>query len=407
MEKENLQKLIEVISSAIEALPNPPREPVKKEFEKIKEQIMENRPPRIMIVGRRGAGKSSLINAIFDQKVAEVGPVVSETGESKWYYFKNKKGEIHILDTRGIGDKTKPESANFEEAIEEIQFSVKQRCPDVILFLCKAKEVDSHIEEDLKNIKLIKWYINNVHKYNSPLSAVITQVDELDPIRVSEPPYKHPKKQNNIDEAVLTIQGAFKDNDLDLIKAIPVSAYAEYENGEKVYDNYWNIAVLVNFLMDILPNTAQLQLARLSSITRIQIKFARSIVGSTAIICSGIAATPIPVADIVPITAAQVGMIIGIGHVSGRDMSKESAKEFIAALGINIGAGFALREISRALAKIVFPGAGHAVSAGVAFAGTWAIGEAAIAYFIQGKSIKESKEIFNKVKEEKKERLDG
>ena len=407
MKKENFQKLIEVISSAIEALPNPPRDSIIKEFEKIKEQVMENRPPRIMIIGRRGAGKSSLINAIFDQKVAEVGPVISETGESKWHYFKNKKGEIHILDTRGIGDKTKPESANFEEAIDEIQFSVKERCPDVILFLCKAKEVDSHIEEDLKNIELIRRYIDKVHKYNCPLSAVITQVDELDPIRVSEPPYKHPNKQKNIDEAVYTIQGAFKDSGLDLIKAIPVSAYAEYENGEKVYDKYWNIDVLVNFLMEILPNTAQLQLARLSSITRIQVKFARSIVGSTAIICSGIAATPIPVADMIPITAAQVGMIIGIGHVSGRDMSKESAKEFIAALGVNIGAGFALREISRALAKIVFPGAGHAVSAGVAFAGTWAIGEAAIAYFIQGKSIKESKEIFNKVKEVKNNAHDG
>jgi len=194
---------------------------------------------------------------------------------------------------------------------------------------------------------------------------------------------------------------------LDLIKAIPVSAYDEFENGEKVYDNYWNIDVLVNFLMDILPNTAQLQLARLSSITRIKIRFARNIVGSTAIISSGIAATPIPVADIIPITAAQVGMIIGIGHVSEREMSKKSAKEFIAALGVNIGAGFALREVSRALAKIVFPGAGHAVSAGVAFAGTWAIGEAAIAFFIQGKSIKESREIFKKVNKEKKNKHDG
>ena len=51
---------------------------------------------------------------------------------------------------------------------------------------------------------------------------------------------------------------------------------------------------------------------------------------------------------------------------------------------------------ARALAKIVFPGAGLAVSGGVAFAGTWAVGEAAIAYFIQGRNIREARRVLLK-----------
>ena len=48
-------------------------------------------------------------------------------------------------------------------------------------------------------------------------------------------------------------------------------------------------------------------------------------------------------------------------------------------------------EPARAIVKFVFPGAGNLVSASVAFAGTWAVGSAAIAYFIDGVSIEEAR----------------
>ena len=109
MGHENLNEIIELLLEAIDRLPDPPRERIKKDLQKIKELIMENRPPRILILGRRGAGKSSLINAIFNDKVANVGSVLSETGKAEWHTFQNAKGSIRILDTRGIGDRTRPE----------------------------------------------------------------------------------------------------------------------------------------------------------------------------------------------------------------------------------------------------------------------------------------------------------
>jgi predicted GTPase len=384
-------------------LSNPPRDSVKREFSKIKEMILENRPPRIMVIGRRGAGKSSLINAIFQDKVAAVGSVLSETGKAAWHTFENKKGAIRILDTRGIGDRTKPESSNFEHAIDEIKHEIEKECPDAILFLCKAKEVDAHIAEDVCNVTAIRKFVQDQHNYEVSLAAVVSQIDELDPKRV-EPPYDNDQKQHNIKAAVGALTQVLEESRIELLKVIPVSTYAEYDNDKRVYDNFFNIDVLIEYLMEVLPNTAQLQMARLSAVKKVQRKFARVLVTSTATVCSGIAATPIPVADVIPITSAQIGMLIGIAYISGRELSKKSAMEFLAALGVNVGAGFAIREGARALIKFIFPGVGNAVSATIAFAGTWGIGEAAIAYFIEDATVEEAKQQFAKAKKEHDEK---
>ncbi len=272
--------------------------------------------------------------------------------------------------------------------------------------MCKAKEVDAHINNDLENVHTIKKFISVTHGYEIPVAALLTQVDELDPKRV-EPPYENSQKQENISKAVRAFQDAFIALNMDLLKIIPISAYAEYDNGNRTYDNYWNVDLVIDYLMEALPNEAQLQLARLSALKKTQRKFARVLVGSTATICAGIAVTPIPLADLIPITTAQIGMITGIAYIAGRELSKKNAAEFLAALGINVGTAFALREGARALIKFVFPGAGNVVSGGMAFAGTWGIGEAAIAYFINEASIEEAKRIFKKAKEEHDENENG
>jgi predicted GTPase len=406
MSHENMNEIVELMIKAIERLPNPPRERIKKDVLKIKEMIMDNRPPRILILGRRGAGKSSLINALFKERVARVGSVLSETGKAEWHTFENSKGSISILDTRGMGDRTKPDSANFEDAIEDIKSEIKSICPDVVLFLCKAKEVDAHITKDIDNVIKIRKFLSDIHGYEIPVAALLTQVDELDPKRI-EPPYENSQKQENIYKAVNALERAFDGSCIKLLKIIPVSAYAEYDNESRKYDNHWNIDLLIDYLMEVLPNSAQLQLARLSSLKKIQRKSARVLVRSTATVCAGIAATPIPLADVIPITTAQIGMVIGVAYIAGRELSKESAAEFLGAIGVNVGVGFALREGARALIKFVFPGAGNAISAGVAFAGTWGIGEASIAYFVEEASNEETKQKFKKAKEEHEDKENG
>jgi uncharacterized protein (DUF697 family)/GTP-binding protein EngB required for normal cell division len=390
-----LRTISNLAERAIARLPEPQGGATRNELLILKELLMDARPPKLMILGRRGAGKSSLVNAIFGERVAAVGSVLSETGRPTWYSYQGPRGEMKILDTRGLGDRTRPEAANFQDSLDEVRAVLVEEWPDAILFLCKAKDVDSHIAQDVANVEAVRAFISEKHRYEAPVVAVVTQVDELDPKRV-EPPYENEIKRRNIDTAVRTTQEALTERGIALARVIPVSTYAEYEGDRRVYDNYWNVGELVDYLVDVLPRSAQVQMARLSQLQAVQRKLARKMTTAAAAVAGGIAAAPIPIADILPLTALQVGLITGIAYLSGREMSKAAAREFLAALGVNVGAAFALREGARALAKFVFPGAGSAVSAGVAFAGTWGLGEAAIAYFIEKRPIAEARERFRR-----------
>src|SRR3954447_5804514 len=108
-EEPLLPSVSELIDRALDRVPGEHRQQVGEAVRTLKELLMESRPPMLMIVGRRGAGKSSLINAICGERVAAVGSVLSTTGQPTWYTARSPRGDLWVLDTRGLGDRTQPE----------------------------------------------------------------------------------------------------------------------------------------------------------------------------------------------------------------------------------------------------------------------------------------------------------
>jgi uncharacterized protein (DUF697 family) len=134
-------------------------------------------------------------------------------------------------------------------------------------------------------------------------------------------------------------------------------------------------------------------MARIAQDRVAQGEIAQTLVKSTTAICSAIGAQPIPLADLPILTALQLTMVAGVMYISGRERSLRAATEFVAALGVNVGAGMVLREGARALLKF-FPGWGNVVCGAVAGAGTYAIGRAATVYFLEGLSLKEARQAY-------------
>jgi uncharacterized protein (DUF697 family) len=91
------------------------------------------------------------------------------------------------------------------------------------------------------------------------------------------------------------------------------------------------------------------------------------------------AAIFIPGADLPVLTLNQIRMVLRLAAAHGEEIDGERAVEL---LGV-VGAGLGFRALARQALTVV-PGPGWAIKGGVAFAGTLALGEAAIAYFESG-----------------------
>jgi uncharacterized protein len=187
-----------------------------------------------------------------------------------------------------------------------------------------------------------------------------------------------------------------------LLCTLGISSYQSWRaDGTRRDDERWRIEDLIGKLVDELPKEARVELVRVSKIKNLQRTLAKTITSLMAGLCATVAFTPIPVADIVPITTMQVGLVASISYVAGRTVTLKSAGEFLTAVGANVGIGFAVRELARAAVKLV-PGAGDLVSSAIAYGTTMAIGKAASAYFIDDLPPADVQKVYAQTRDEEK-----
>jgi predicted GTPase len=400
-----LARAIARLEGLVDRLPVDVAKDLRTKIATLRELVLEKRPPALLLIGRRGAGKSSLLNALFGARIAAIGHVTAQTGKGRWYDYERDGGAMSILDTRGIQEGSAPaEDDDVPTAIDSIAAALREKPADVVVFVAKASEVDAAIDADLDALERVYDMLGGPHRPFPPLIAVVTHCDLLDP---KSAPLHSPaargseeieEKLNHVATAERTLAAKIHKRTRlrePHVATLGVSTYMSWRaDGSLRADERWRIDDLALVFFRHMPDSARAELARATRARSVQDELGATLTKATATVCAGIAAAPIPVADIFPLTTLQAGLVAAIAWISGRSLDAKGAAEFLTGLGANVGVAFALREAVRAIVKVVAPGGGTLVSATIAFSGTMAIGAAARAYFIAGLSLKDARRVF-------------
>lgn len=374
------------------------------------EGLKNPRPPRFVLVGRTGVGKSSLINAMSGRYLAEVSDVEIGTKEARRFTYESD-GQVYfeVIDTRGIG-----ESETFDTKAEnELAGVIREFRPDALLFLQKATE-RAHIDKDI----LVTQQLLEKTGGDLPLVAILTHIDELNPSRIKEPDRYPEDKLQLIAEKTHQLERIFSKHGLEATAILPVSSYiewnrsagdnsdGEHQNPEISFDGRKGIEELLDFLEDSLDVRAAIHLGLTVRLNRVAARIAERFIRIFSALSATVALSPIIASDIAVLLTLQSMLMMIIAYLSGRDLEFKTARDLLISLG-GIGAtGFTLRMVAQQgtkFANLVFPGAGSALSATIASGGTYAIGKAAVAYYLRGIPENKLQQVINDAQHEFRE----
>lgn len=311
----------------------------------------------IFVVGKSGVGKSTLINAVFGEKLAKTGSGSPKTQNIKEY----KSKDFSIFDTKGLEledyDSTKAQIAEFL-AQKQIGNEDEQIH---IAWLCIAESGRRIERADIELWELLQ-------KNHIPSILVITKAEQ--------------DKDENGELFSQLVKKEFKTEEVQRVRALQI------EDDEGNLKKVKGIDMLVSKTYFLAPQ------AKRNAFGRKQIydkamqrqerkKRADSIINRYTAAASTVAASPIPFSDIAILLPTQAAMIVHISSIYDLGLSLESAKKLSLAFGAVVGVGFAARAVAANLVKfipVVGSVAGGVINAGVAGTITKLMGEAYIAY---------------------------
>lgn len=422
-------KVGDLLDNLPDAIPEKARQKIRdtilgdEELKNLMDGVDSHRPPRIFLIGRTGVGKSSLINALCGAYVAPVSDTRSCTETAQTYQCKDgERTLMEILDTRGIAES---DNLNAEISAEDMLINqVKEFSPDVAIFMLNCTHRDD-VDSDVNFLKKLSESYAQAYNMRLPIVAVVNKCDEMAPSRLKNPNEYTESKTKKIAEQVqhykeIIVKNNLKIDDIiavsslidwmtadgteidaDSIESLPVS---DIENLQIAFDGRYHIEELLNILEKaILDFSARMGLRMALKLQEVVRRIANQLNKSFSAMSATVALSPIPISDIYILLLLQGILVCLIASLSGRDISLDTAKEFVLSMGGIAGAGYGFRLLAQQASKILnvfWAGFGSAVSASIAALGTSAIGKAAIAYYIDDKTIEEAKSTFEASRKE-------
>lgn len=221
---------------------------LRRRLDALRRLCERGRLVRVALVGRRGSGKSSLVNAVAGAPVAPVGDVSDATGSAARYVLDDADTgrAVEWIDTPGL------RAGGRATRRDAVQAVLRETPCDVLLAPVTATEVDAGIDEDLDDLRAILNAQERVWDYRPKVIAVVTRADDLAPADVIDPPFDD-EKRANIQLAVSVLHRHMLRAGVTPVSVIPVVAVIEWEGARARDDRRWNLGPLMNRLRATLP----------------------------------------------------------------------------------------------------------------------------------------------------------
>ena len=325
----------------------------------IAEKIKNLNTLNIIVAGKTGVGKSTLINAVFRDNLVETGMGKPVTDHMRKI---TKKGlPLSIYDTRGF------------ELGKDVQTEVKNEVMDVINKGFATKDIN-------KAIHCIWYCINTASNRVEP--EEIEWIKELTKDnQITQVPIIIVLTQSFSKKNADALRRTLLDENLDVVQIIPVLAQ-DYEIDDDYVAKSFGLDALIQAMGEALPDELldTLQNVQIASLAEKK-RHAQAAVAAATVAAAGEGAAPIPFSDCALLIPTQLGMIASITVIFGFDVNKSILTAFLSS---TLGAGGATllgKTVVTNLLKFI-PGAGTiaggAISAGTAGVITAALGEAYI-----------------------------
>ncbi len=324
----------------------------------IERKMAELKTINLMILGKTGVGKSTLINALFGEtrvKTGIGGPVSTDI-------VRIVADHLTIYDTPGLelgGDNSM--SSLLTQVANVINEHVKENTiDDAIHCILYCVSVPSHRFEQ-NEADFIRGLQEKIKTQNTPVFIVLTQAFN----------------KNDTSE----LQAHIASFGLKIKAIVPVLATPYYVD-EDYTAKPRGVPELAKLISEAIPDSVKSTFDAIQCASiELKKQRARAIMGTAAAAAAAIGAVPIPFSDAALLVPEQIGMMAGITAVFGIPVDKAA---LAAVLSATIGTGGLTllgKTIVTNLIKLI-PGAGTivggAISAATAAALTSALGEAYI-----------------------------